>query len=119
MFFVVIFHLVCCSFISCKSSEVDQVPDHQTIDNYYPSILFEDDVNVFERAAPRLGRASPRLGRASPRLGRRGLALLVSRLNHAGRYHNADDDDSTNEYQYDLDSANQEKRAAPRLGRAI
>ncbi len=88
------------------------------IDNYYPSILLEDDSNFVERAAPRLGRASPRLGRASPRLGRRAIALLLSRLNHAGRYYNADDD-GVNDYQYDIDSSMQEKRASPRLGRSI
>ncbi len=95
------------------------------IDNYDPFILFEDDSNFAERAAPRLGRASPRLGRASPRLGRasprlgrRAGALLLSRLNHAGRYYNTDDD-ATNDNQYDIESLAQEKRAAPRLGRAI
>ena len=81
------------------------------IDSYYPSILFTDDSNFVERAAPRLGRASPRLGRASPRLGRasprlgrRTSVLLLSRLNHAGRYYNGDDD-ATNDYQYDIDSS--------------
>jgi hypothetical protein len=95
------------------------------IDSYYPSSLFTDDSNFVERASPRLGRAyprlgraSPRLGRASPRLGRRAIALLLSELSHAGRYYNADDD-ATNNYQYDTDSSIQEKRASPRLGRAI
>ncbi len=88
------------------------------IENYYPSILFADDSNFVERASPRLGRASPRLGRASPRLGRRAGALLLSRLNHAGRYYNTDDD-ATNDYPYDIESSAQEKRASPRLGRSI
>jgi hypothetical protein len=95
------------------------------IDNYYPSILFADDSNFAERAAPRLGRASPRLGRASPRLGRasprlgrRDGVLPVSRFDHAGRYYNLDDD-ATNDYLYDIELSAQEKRASPRLGRAI
>jgi len=113
-----LFKLVCCSCINSKSIDVDQLSEHQTIDNYYPSNLFADDSNFVERAAPRLGRASPRLGRASPRLGRRTGPLPVSRFNHAGRNYNSDDD-ATNDYQYDIELSAQEKRAAPRLGRAI
>jgi len=85
------------------------------IDSYYPTILFADDSDLVERASPRLGRASPRLGRASPRLGRR---TAHSRLNHAGRYYNGDED-ATNDYQYDSESSTQERRASPRLGRAV
>jgi hypothetical protein len=113
-----LFKLVCCSCINSKSIDVDQLSEHQTNDNYYPSILFAGDSNFVERAAPRLGRASPRLGRASPRLGRRTGPLSASRFNHAGRYYNSDDD-ATNDYQYDIEPSAQEKRAAPRLGRAI
>ena len=101
------------------------------IDSYYPAIFLDDDSDLFERAAPRLGRASPRLGRASPRmgrasprlgrasprLGRRAAALVLSRLNHAGRYHTVDDD-GTNDYAHEIDSWMHERRAAPRLGRA-
>jgi hypothetical protein len=43
---------------------------------------------------------------------------LLSQFNHAGRYHNADDDATHND-QYDIESSIQEKRASPRLGRAI
>lgn len=88
------------------------------IDSFYPSVLIADDSNFVERAAPRLGRASPRLGRASPRLGRRASAFLLSKLNHAGRYYNTDDE-AANEYQHEIESSAQEKRAAPRLGRSI
>ena len=102
------------------------------IDSYYPALFLEDDSDLFERAAPRLGRASPRLGRASPRmgrasprmgrasprLGRRAAALVLSHLNHAGRYHTVDDD-ATNDYAHEIDSLTHDRRAAPRLGRAV
>ena len=110
--------LVCCTCAHSKSIDVDQLSDRQLIDSLYPKILFADDSDLVERAAPRLGRASPRLGRASPRLGRRAAALAHSRLNHAGRYYNGDDD-AADEYQFDIESSMQERRAAPRLGRAV
>ena len=70
------------------------------------------------RGSPRLGRGSPRLGRGSPRLGRRAAAMLISRFNHAGRYYD-DDDDEIIDYQYPSEPLTNEKRALPRLGRAI
>ena len=81
------------------------------LDNYYPNILFTDHSNIVERAAPRLGRASPRLGR-------RTAAYMLSRINHAGRYHNSDYD-ATNDYLDDVENSMQGRRAAPRLGRSI
>ncbi|CAF0733670.1 unnamed protein product [Adineta steineri] len=116
---------VCCSSINSKSIDVDQSSEHQMIDSFYPNSLFVEDSDMVERAAPRLGRASPRLGRASPRLGRasprlgrNAAASLHSRLSHAGRYYNGDED-TTNDNQYDIESIMQERRAAPRLGRAV
>lgn len=95
------------------------------IDSYFSPLLLADDSHLVERAAPRLGRASPRLGRASPRLGRasprlgrRAAALLLSHFNNAGRYQNGDDD-AVNDYAHELDSWMHERRAAPRLGRAL
>ena len=88
----------------------------------YPTVLFADDLNVMERAAPRYGRAAPRYGRAAPRFGRRETTLLLSRMNHAGRYHlDEDDDDAETKYDSptDIDSWIYGKRAAPRYGRSI
>lgn len=96
--------------------DVHQLLENDLHENVYPSSFLTDDLNLVERALPRLGRASPRLGRASPRLGRRtAVALLLSRLNHLEQ----DDNDAINDDQNDLDSVMQEKRASPRLGRAI
>ena len=121
---IFVFQLVCCACIHTEATDVDQLSENQMIDSYYPSISLTDESHFVERASPRLGRAyprlgraSPRLGRASPRLGRRTGDLLLSELSHAGRFYNADDD--ANNYQYDIDSSLQEKRASPRLGRAI
>lgn len=92
------------------------------VDHDLSYLLFADDSNLVERAAPRLGRASPRLGRASPRLGRRTPALVFPRFNHAARHRLTEEDavaaaaiDDTNE----SDSWLHERRAAPRLGRSI
>ncbi len=111
-----IFLLVCCSCINSKSTDAEQLTEHQIIDSIYPAVLYTDD--LVERAAPRLGRASPRLGRASPRLGRRNPSYILSRLNHAGRYY-IGDDEAINDYPLDIDSSINEKRAAPRLGRSV
>lgn len=86
------------------------------MDNFYPAIIFSDD--LVERAAPRLGRASPRLGRASPRLGRYAPANSFSHLIHAGRYY-VGDDDQMNDYPLEFYPTTSGKRAAPRLGRSI
>lgn len=115
-----------------QQQQQQQIP----IDHDFSYLLFADDSNLVERAAPRLGRASPRLGRASPRLGRasprlgrasprlgrRTPILAFSHFNDAGRYSLADDGaavvapiDDTNE----SDSWSHERRAAPRLGRSI
>ena len=108
------FHLVCSTCVHSKSIDVDQLSEHQVADSFYPNIFFADDSDLVVRASPRLGRASPRLGRASPRLGRR----AHSRLNHAGRYYNGDDD-ATDDYQNEIDSSMPERRASPRLGRSV
>ena len=110
--------VVCCSCADSKATDADQSPEHPMIDSYFPTLLLADDSHLVERAAPRLGRASPRLGRASPRLGRQAAALLLSRFNNAGRYHNGDDE-AVNDYANEPDSWMHERRAAPRLGRAI
>lgn len=89
-----------------------------SVENYDPNSYFGDELNIFERAAPRLGRASPRLGRASPRLGRRGVGQMLSRFNHAGRYRDSEDD-AFHDDGHDLNSWIYERRAAPRLGRSI
>lgn len=109
--------LVCCSRIQSKPTDSDQASEHHVMENEHPALVWVDDADLVERAAPRLGRASPRLGRASPRLGRRTAALLFARLNH-GRYAFADEDMS-NDDASEIDSYNHERRAAPRLGRAI
>lgn len=96
---------------------MDHLPERQLLDGIYPTYFYADESDLVERAAPRLGRASPRLGRASPRLGRRAL-VTRSRLNHAGRYYNGDDD-AADDMQYDAEANMQERRAAPRLGRAV
>ena len=100
---------VCCSIINCNAKAIDELTEHQ---------IFDDEASLFQRAAPRLGRASPRLGRASPRLGRASprlgrqtAALLLSHLNQF------DDSASDSHYENELDV--QDKRAAPRLGRAV
>ena len=100
---------VCCSIINCNAKAIDELSEHQ---------IFDDEASLFQRAAPRLGRASPRLGRASPRLGRASprlgrqtAALLLSHLNQF------DDSASDSHYENELDV--QDKRAAPRLGRAV
>ena len=110
--------LVCCSCTHSTATDADQSSERPMIDSYFSPLLLADDSHFVERAAPRLGRASPRLGRASPRLGRRAAALLLSRFNNAGRYHNGDDD-AVNDYAHELDSWMHERRAAPRLGRAV
>ncbi|CAF2315860.1 unnamed protein product [Rotaria sp. Silwood2] len=110
--------IACCSCIHSKPIDLDRLEEHQLINNYYPTILSRYHSDFVQRAAPRLGRASPRLGRAAPRLGRHAVDIMRSRLNHVGQYYNANDD-ATNEYPYDIDSSIEERRAAPRLGRAI
>ena len=108
--------IVCCSCIHSKPTDVHQLLENDLHESFYPSVLLTDDLNLVKRASPRLGRASPRLGRASPRLGRRtAIALLLSRLNNLDQY----DSDAINDDQDDLDSVMQEKRAVPRLGRAV
>ncbi|CAF4838246.1 unnamed protein product [Rotaria sp. Silwood1] len=110
--------IACCSCINSKTTDHDQLQQHQIINNIYPTVLSRYDSDLVERAAPRFGRASARLGRASSRLDRHVVDLIFSRLNHVGQYYNADDD-TTNEYPYDIESSIQERRAAPRFGRAI
>lgn len=101
----------CCTIQTTKANEIDQA-----IDNYDPIGVVDDEMELFQRAAPRLGRASPRLGRASPRLGRRTISSLFTRFNHAGRYRD-NDDDSNNDNGHEFNAWMHERRAAPRLGR--
>lgn len=108
--------LVCCSCIHSRPMDAHQLLENDLHENFYPSVLLTDDLNLAERALPRLGRASPRLGRASPRLGRRAAwGLFLSRLNHPDQY----DFDAINDDQYEFEPLMQEKRALPRLGRAL
>jgi hypothetical protein len=120
------FQLVCVSCIESRYiDDIEQLTDHQSIDHYNPRLFYADDLSLVERASPRLGRAAPRFGRAAPRFGRaaprfgrRAAGLLLSRLNHAGRYYVGDDDDVNND-NLDTDSWINEKRASPRLGRSV
>ncbi|UJR25527.1 hypothetical protein I4U23_006873 [Adineta vaga] len=118
LLFAAVILIICCTCVQSKSIDTDQLSDRQMIGDYYPNFLFADDSDLVVRASPRLGRASPRLGRASPRLGRRTAAFAHSRLNHADRYHNGEDDD-TDDYQNESESSLIERRASPRLGRSV
>ena len=115
-FDIFLIRLVCCSCIHSKS--IDEL-EQSSYDRFDPDILFGDDLNVVERAAPRFGRAAPRFGRAAPRFGRRTAALILSRLNHQDRSLFNDETESKPETPFDTDSSINEKRASPRFGRSF
>lgn len=113
--------LVCCASLNANPIDELEQLDEQSMSEYlYPTAVFVEDSNLMERAAPRFGRAAPRYGRAAPRFGRRATPLLISRMNHAGRYHLDDDeDDSKVDFPLETESWSLGKRAAPRFGRSI